>query len=713
MRKKGERQTKKPLRVKEKEVKPSWWEKIFSPEHSEKWLWGMGTVVVLWLIFLFPPFFPGKMEPGEVATQDIRVPQDIRYIDEEATRKKEEREIKNVPLVYDFYGETLEEIKGEVEKFFALLEDSEKELKVSSPFLLPQEIQILRESKERVKKVFLPSILSLLQKGVVEEKPQGSIVVRKREREFPSLPLLTLEEAKRLIGKKWEEEFKSPLLVKTLKKLSSYFLVPNVFYNAKETERRRKEARERVKPVWVTLKKGEVIARYGSRVTPEEAKRIELLAKVLRRNFLIILPGMFLLVFLVVLCIFLCSFRFSPRVVSRENLPLIFALLVSTAFMGKLVISFPPLPDFLIPIGFLAILGSVLLEPLASLFMVGGLSVLFGMSSGNWEIFPPLLLGGMIGIYRGPTVRQRTDLTNTGILIGLVSFGSIFATGIIRGLPLFEIFKNGGWGILSGFLSGMLAMAVLPYLESWFDLTTDIKLVELSNLNHPLLKRLSVEAPGTYHHTIGVANLAEAGAEAIGANSLLARVSAYYHDIGKIIRPHFFFENRIISPKDTHSEVTPNLSAKIIISHVKDGLEFAERYKLPKKIKAIIREHHGKSLIAWFYRKAIMEEKQAGEEKELLKDEFRYPGPKPQSKEAAVVMLADSVEAAFRATPKDTPKGIYELVKEVIENKLKEGQLEESELSLGELSKIADAFTRVLTGALHGREEYPARLARE
>lgn len=261
-----------------------------------------------------------------------------------------------------------------------------------------------------------------------------------------------------------------------------------------------------------------------------------------------------------------------------------------------------------------------------------------------------------------------------------------------------------------------MVTVTLPYLEAYFGVTTDIKLLELTDLSHPLLKRLSIEAPGTYHHSIMVASLAIAGAESIGANALLVRVGAYYHDIGKIIRPHFFFESSGLEDiaGKSHQKINPNLSSTIIISHVKDGIELAKIHRLPRTVIGIIAEHHGKGLIAYFYRKAL-QKKELREQIEEVS--FRYPGPKPQSKESAIIMLADSVEADSHFSPRKTHSGspltrneISSRIEKVINNKLKDHQLDECNLTLEELAKIKEAFTRAFTGLVHTRGRYPKEM---
>jgi putative nucleotidyltransferase with HDIG domain len=247
-----------------------------------------------------------------------------------------------------------------------------------------------------------------------------------------------------------------------------------------------------------------------------------------------------------------------------------------------------------------------------------------------------------------------------------------------------------------------LSMGLLPFFEGMFGIMTPVKLIELSNPNQPLLKRLLTDAPGTYHHSVIVGNLAEAAAEAVGGNSLLARVGAYYHDVGKIKRPYFFIENQM-GQENPHDKTSPTLSSLIITSHVRDGVELAREYGLPERIIQFVREHHGTTLVGYFYTRAT--EGQTSET--VLEEDFRYEGPRPASKETAIVMLADSIEAAVRSLTKPTPARIEAMVKKIMGDRLNDHQLDRCDLTLRDLDTVAGIFASVLSGLFHPRVEYP------
>jgi putative nucleotidyltransferase with HDIG domain len=257
-------------------------------------------------------------------------------------------------------------------------------------------------------------------------------------------------------------------------------------------------------------------------------------------------------------------------------------------------------------------------------------------------------------------------------------------------------------GFLNALLSPILAYGSLPFLESSFKITTSISLMELANPSQPLLKDLLMKAPGTYNHSILVGNLAEAAADAIGADPILVRVGAYYHDIGKTRRPYFFIENQL-GESNPHEKLTPALSALILSSHVKDGIEIGRKGKLPQVVMDFIAQHHGTGIMGYFYHKAVEE---AGDSEKVRESDFRYPGPMPQSKEAALVMLADSVEAAIRSMNVTGDK-LEAAVKKIIQDKLQDNQLEDSNLTLSDLKQIAQSFTQMLNGIYHSRIEYP------
>ena len=274
--------------------------------------------------------------------------------------------------------------------------------------------------------------------------------------------------------------------------------------------------------------------------------------------------------------------------------------------------------------------------------------------------------------------------------------------------PWQEAVQLGAFGFLNAVFAGIIGFLLLPLLEMVFDVVTDVSLLELSDLNHPLIRRMMVQAPGTYHHSLVVSSLAENACEQIGAHPLLARVGCYFHDIGKLKRPTYFGENQ--THQNKHDHLTPYMSSLILIGHIRDGVELAKEHSIPEKVLSFINQHHGTTLISYFFEQA----KSDTEDQSVNQERFRYPGPKPQTKESAIVMLADSVEAAARTLPQHSHGKIEGLVKKIIENKLNdENQLDESDLTLKDIEKIESTFVRVLTSMYHGRVDYPGKLSNQ
>jgi hypothetical protein len=335
----------------------------------------------------------------------------------------------------------------------------------------------------------------------------------------------------------------------------------------------------------------------------------------------------------------------------------------------------------------LAIFVAILVDPT--------LSTSFGLQTGLVAFF-----GGLVGVYSVSHLSQRSDLARAGIFVSAVNVMMVSAIALTTGMRLSVWVVGLLLGTVNGVVSSFLTVGALHWFESGFKITSSVRLLELSNPNRPLLKRLLIEAPGTYHHSILVGNLAEAAAEAVHADATLVRVGSMYHDIGKLKRPYFFIENQF-TQDNPHDKIAPTLSSLIITAHVKDGLELARENKLPQQIQDIIAQHHGDGLVSFFFNKAFEEND------EIPEEAFHYEGPKPQTKEAALVALADNVEAAVRSMKHHTPGRVEGLVRKIIKEKLNDGQLNQCDLTFQDLDRIAMAFVRVLSGIFHSRVEYP------
>ncbi len=304
-------------------------------------------------------------------------------------------------------------------------------------------------------------------------------------------------------------------------------------------------------------------------------------------------------------------------------------------------------------------------------------------------------------------IRSRTKLVYVGLATAAIIFPIVIGIHSLMGQPVsYELLLDGVWYCGSAGLAGLFMTALLPFLEQWFDIQTDISLLELSDANHPLLRQLVQQAPGTYNHSINVASISEAAAEAVGANGLLCRVGAYFHDIGKTLKPEYFIENQG-GGENKHDDLEPTMSTIVIVAHVKDGAEMARLHKMPQKIIDMIEQHHGTTVVEYFYNRAVQQCESEEDANAVEKDAFRYPGPKPQTPEAAIMMIADSVESASRALREPAPARIENLVTEITKKKLNDGQLDECSITLQQLHTVQESMIKSLNAMYHGRVKYP------
>jgi putative nucleotidyltransferase with HDIG domain len=343
------------------------------------------------------------------------------------------------------------------------------------------------------------------------------------------------------------------------------------------------------------------------------------------------------------------------------------------------------------------------------------LSIVVAIMSGlNFTLAFVVWVGGLAAARGVQSCKARNDIYIAGLRSGFVMAISMLCFYTVKHPTSGQWIKESLWmmgaGFFSGIFSSMWATIFIPLVESIFNYTTDVKLLELSNLNHPLLKDMLIKAPGSYHHSMMVGSMVEAAAEEIGANPLLGKVICYYHDIGKMIHPNYFIENQKVG-QNPHDHISPYMSKTLLISHVKDGVELGLRYKLGKPIIDGIIQHHGTTVITYFYNKANEMTKE--DEPEISEDEFRYPGPKPQFRESALCMLADSIEAASRTLDDPTPSRLQNIVRNVIQKKFLDGQLDECHLTLKDLTKVENAFVKILLGIYHQRIDYPKSLTSE
>ena len=483
---------------------------------------------------------------------------------------------------------------------------------------------------------------------------------------------------------------------------SNFILKPNRIVDDEMTRVKREAAYNDPKNIEI-IKKGQRILSVDDTITRDKLRVLEDLnfLETKSRFDFALAAGILITLFLLSLLLILYMNNFCRRVFySRSRLILLSMVIILTLLCARAVHEYSTL---IIPIFIATMLISMLLDLRLALVTNVVLTVAISLMIGNDDKFIYMaLVTGSFSAFVVSKANQRNKLSFAGTVVALLNVLVITSANIIAKSSLETLLKEGAIVFINGIASMLITGWILPFMESTFNIITPLRLLELANPNQTLLKKLLMEAPGTYHHSLMVGNLSEAGTEAIGGNALLARVGAYFHDIGKLKRPSFFIENQI--GENPHDKMTPNLSALVITSHIHDGYEMAKKHKVPQAIRDIIIQHHGTTLVAYFYHKA----KEAGKDESINESNFRYSGIKPTTREAAVVMLADSVEAAVRSMNDRTEGKIEGLVRKIIKGKLDDGQLDHCSLTLKDLDTISKAFVKTFGGFFHEREEYPS-----
>lgn len=690
-------------------------QRVWSSFDNRRKTWGIVFFLAI-TVLLSIDFLPNRVnvKVGDVNQTQIKAPQGTVFISDVRTEKARQEEADRVEPVFTVDQEILDENDVEVDNVFKeiaaikaddALNDGEKTLKIQSMFtasiplstvnaVIEAEADTLNQVSVNTKTL----ISEYMGKGVQETALENA-----RQEMTTEVDNLGVE-----------NDFKP--LVKAI--IGETALEPTLVIDEESMEEKRQEAMDLVQPVQVTVRQGEEIIGDGQVVTEENYEILEQLGLLKTSYRHLTLLGLVAFILLVFVLIVVYLYRYNREILQDEKKFVLLGLLITVGLLidkGIMAIRFgssaeiASMVGFMVPTAAVSMLIAVLLNRKLAVFITAIMSVFVGLMMGSQLGFAVVsFVGGVVGIFCVSEISQRNDLTRASIYIILANVVSISAVLLVQT----NSFRLVGYGlivgVINGLLSAILTIGALPFLENAFGITTSLKLLELSNPNQPLLHRLLVEAPGTYHHSMMVANLAEAAADATGADQLLARVGAYYHDIGKLKRPYFFIENNLTA-ENPHDKLTPTLSTLVITSHVKEGGEMAEEYELPPAVKDIICQHHGTSLVSYFYHKACEAENQES----LNETAFRYEAKKPQTKEAAIVMLADAVEAAVRSMKYSGPGRLEGQVRKIINDKLEDGQLEESELTYKELGLITKTFVKILSGIFHSRIEYPDQLLQE
>ncbi len=666
-------------------------------------------------------FIPSKvvLKEGEVANKDIIAPKTVEFVDEKATEKLREEAAKSIREVYNLNLASIENADRETDLFFSdikllrdkyyTVEDNQpQKIPDTTPSPFPDDSTIHHDLQEIIERYSLEieeiTLLNLLKSDptTTEEIEKNSrLSIRKIMQQ--GIKEEDIEEARKQLVRDISEISTNPYSAVIASEIGVHFIEPSLFLDIEATDNKRQDAVSAVKDVKSIIRKDQIIIRKGEIVTSEHTDKLTILGlqnPILHFENII---GLLLINFLLILLLGLYLYFYQKDIYESANKLILLSVLYATmVFIAKIT---GEISGYLIPIAFSSMLIALAIDFRLALWMtfIIGLNIGF-IFLGEIDYILVAIIGGLISIFSIQKATQRSSLTRAGLLIAIVNIFSILALGLIHGHPSQIILENCMWGVLNGFVSAILTIGILPFLEGFFDITSSFRLMELSNPNQPLLKQLLVEAPGTYHHSVVVGNLAEAAAEEIGANALLARAGAYYHDVGKLKRPYFFSENQE-AYKNTHDDLEPSLSALVIASHVKDGVEMAKKYRLPKSIIDILNQHHGTGLISYFFHRALQSNDSKSDD--VKEENYRYAGPKPHSKEAGIILLADTLEAEARTLTNPTSSRIKNLTQNVINRNLENGQLDNCNLTLRDLNKIKDVFSRILTGMFHNRVEYP------
>ncbi|MEL6821136.1 MAG: HDIG domain-containing metalloprotein [Calditrichota bacterium] len=572
-----------------------------------------------------------------------------------------------------------------------------------------------RRLDENFKNVYKTGVLDRAKSDI----PEKLLVVAKKGIEEPVQPdeVLEPQQAYRLIEENLRKRFGVDAVeLKPVIYLAETFLQPNLVYNEAVTIERKEQAEHDVPLTRGFVEQDERIIDNHEVVTESVYRKLQSLALALEERAnqqegikkVLFNLGKFFFALLLVVLTAMYIYLYRNKIYAEDHLLImITVILLFQLVAAALILRIPDWSHLSIPLVMAPMLLAMLLDFGVAFICTVFLSVVLGATIGNDFSFTTLaLVVGSVAAFSVQKIRNRGHMVRAIVFIMLAYFAVDMIFGLLHSDSPEKIVSDFGKFILP---NAILAPTVVFFLngifERYFDVTTDITLLELSDLNHELMKDLSVKAPGTFHHSVVVSNLAEAAAKAIGANALLTRVGCYFHDIGKMQKPEYFVENQLPGA-NKHDNLSPHMSCLVLINHVKAGLDMAEKHGLPLVVKQFIAEHHGTSLISYFYHKAL----ENGDSKEINESDFRYPGPKPRSKETAISMVADTVEAASRTLNNPTPQRIRNMVDTLVEQKIKEGQLDDCNLTLNEITQIKEAFHPILTGIHHSRIEYPGEI---
>lgn len=642
-----------------------------------------------------------KLEVGDVSPQDVRAPSRITYLSEitsEAERQRAEAAIEEVyyPADASIAREQINHARQIFNYVDAVRHDAyatiERKMELISAIsgieLSSEALRYTATLDEEVWDQVVSESLYVLDQVLRQEIRSDQVSEAKNQlRTYISL---ALSEEQATLVEAWTRNL----------------IVPNSFPNLQATEEARAGAREAVEDVYITIEEGEIILREGEVTSPLALEALTKLGlrqpKIEWRD--VVARILFTSLLVVALALYLVYLH--PTFWQKWQDMLLLGLLAGLSILvAKLMIPGHVVLGYLFPLAATSMLLTALVDAEIAIVATAVLSLMVGfVAGGSLEFALYAFLGGVISSLRLWRIERLNAFLWAGLYGALSNLSVILVFRILeQDHDILGVLQIGGASIANAVLAMSLTLGGFFLFGNLLNITTSLQLLELGRPTHPLLRELLLKAPGTYHHSLMVGNLAEQAAQAVGANPLLARVGAYYHDIGKMQRPYFFAENQTdgINP---HERLDPETSAQIITSHIKDGLQLAKKYGLPREISGFIPQHHGAALASYFYSKA---RQQSDDQEKISEERFRYPGPRPRSREAGILMLADEVEAASRANNPGSVAEIEELVEDLIRSRMADGELDDSDLTLRDLQKIKDTFVSTLQGIYHPRIKYP------
>ncbi len=670
--------------------------------------------VFLWLVLtllLAGEYMPNtKLEAGKVASADVKAFKDFTKLDQNATDKAKLEAARQVPVIMSRDDVLTERVKDDIDLTFKKVRDIrisrqnseplsyENSVRKTIPVVLSEKsLQTLIDADPQfVTEIFEPiiktTIHDVLDNGIYKENLSEAVKNTKILISSQNIP----------------DEFQS-----VGEDFVSSALRVNMFQDWKAIKDEQAKSMRAVQPVFNHIAKGEIIIRRGEVITPKQIEIFDVMTSYTRSFRLQGMVASGVMVFTLFAILYYYLRIFIPRFLrERRLLAIIGSILTITALTCRITTSistgFITLTDaaYFAPVASASILIYMLSTARIALLSTVFLSVLASIFSHNNTTGIVSLLTGLVSIISFAHITRRFEMFRASLIV-------IFANSVIAWIVnmLTPALNDSMWtpflyGAINGFVSCIIAMGGMVFVENMFPVVTNIKLLDISNPAEPLLQRLINEAPGTHVHSVLTANLAEAGANAIGANALLARVGAYYHDIGKLKRPSLFIENQF-GMFNPHDKLTPTLSKLIVISHVKYGVELAKEYNLPEPVIDLIQQHHGTSLVTYFHFQA---KKLGGE---VSEEDFSYPGPRPQTKEAAIIMMADSIEASVRSLQNRSTTGIGSLIDKIIDRMLANGQFDECEISFKDIKKLKNVFLKSMASLYHTRIDYPDKILKD